>query len=384
MRNKTLYINKVVLGLAVSLLLGSCAKLAVETEQAISMSVKLPGATKSVVTDLDAFKTQGSFGVFGYKLQGGEDGQRPVPSNSEGGDTGYQIFTNEDVHYSDSKWTYDPLKYWDQKEFMWYSFMAYAPHSDLSHSGFSASWSDISASGTVSTVNYYALNLSGIPSWQKAYPLYEGQDADDIMVSDLASDEGRDYVGSADCTVNLSFHHILSLIDLTAYTIEGAFFEIVSVEAGSRSNTAKNVLINSNNAYSKPMITSGEYKENSTYSPYTASTADIDKGIATWYPSTEEKLKIKSFDESTPTLICQVLAFPFQVSGGLNLIINFTRSEGGPTEEKEIEISGLEDFKGDSHYSIKLKFEGGDIVDVTVSEVQNWNIVTNNHGVFNW
>ena len=48
------------------LLLSSCAKLAVETEQPISMSVKMPG-TKAVVSNMADFQTQGNFGVFGYK-----------------------------------------------------------------------------------------------------------------------------------------------------------------------------------------------------------------------------------------------------------------------------------------------------------------------------
>lgn len=382
MRNKTLYINKVVLGLAVSLLLGSCAKLAVETEQAISMSVKLPGQTKSVVTDLDAFKTQGSFGVFGYKLQDNDLVSETSP---------YHVFVGQNVTYGNvtlsdgtttKKWYYDPLKYWDQKEGMWYNFIAYAPYSNSTATPPTAD-PNVSTEMVYSTNgqgNYYALQISDIPSWQDA----SLESCKDFMISNPERGKGTDFVNNADCTVNFTFKHILALIDLYAYVADGMDYSVYGISVGKDAD-GYTIPTDNGNVYSQGIqrVMSDGLETSSWIDPVI--TASSNKGVATWYSSTDHDAGIildpEQDTETAPKLISKQLAFPFSVTK-LTMNVSFVRSGTlDDTASRDIDLSSFESGK---HYTITLRFEGGDIVDVNVSEVQDWNAVTVNHGIYNW
>ena len=75
--------------------------------------------TRGSVLDKDALQklteTDGAFGVFGnYSKEGATDGY------------GENLFKNQKVFYSDSKWTYSPYKYWLPKGHI--DFLAYAPY----------------------------------------------------------------------------------------------------------------------------------------------------------------------------------------------------------------------------------------------------------------
>lgn len=75
--------------------------------------------TRGSVLDKDALQklteTDGAFGVFGnYSKEGATDGY------------GENLFKNQKVFYSDSKWTYSPYKYWLPNGHI--DFLAYAPY----------------------------------------------------------------------------------------------------------------------------------------------------------------------------------------------------------------------------------------------------------------
>ena len=81
-------------------------------------TVAVNGSRGSVL-DKDALQklpeTAGAFGVFGnYSKEGATEGY------------GQNLFKNQKVFYSDSKWTYSPYKYWLPKGHI--DFLAYAPY----------------------------------------------------------------------------------------------------------------------------------------------------------------------------------------------------------------------------------------------------------------
>lgn len=340
------------------LLLSSCAKLAVDTEKPISMSVKMPG-TKAVVSNMADFQTQGNFGVFGYKTM-----ENVVT------DDAYVVFTNQLVEYTTTSdptnWTYTPLKYWDAKVGMWYGFIAYAPHSSVDGMSEPTFYKMSNALG-----NYYSIDFTNIPAWQDAAK------GIDYMVSDPSNGKGADYVNNSNCTVNLTFRHILALIDLKGYVADQQPYVISNISVGSTDVDGRKVPNASDNAYGQRI----QYdSDNNLIGPHVTLGA---KGVAVWHTGSDFSLdgRLSEFSNpEEPVTICSKLAFPFEVDK-LYIKLNFSRNGVADEVEKPIDLSNIESGK---HYTIILKFEGGDIVDINVSEVQTWNVVNANHGVYNW
>lgn len=382
MKTKTRNINKVadyvlhvvlvLLALLVlsGILLSSCTKPTIYTERPISMSLTMPG-TKGVINNNDDFNNQGTFGVFGYKVQ-----DKTLVSES----SAYHVFTNQEVDYNNSAWDYTPTKYWDQKTGMHYSFIAYAPYCDSETVGPNVQASmefAVSPEGT----SYYALKMNNVPSWQDA----SSNDCKDIMISNPEWGFGTDFVGKQNkpCYVEFTFKHILALIDLKAYVADGMEYKVSNISVGKNSNNYKVPTADSENTYSQGILR--KTTDETTWIDPTKSIGET--GIAEWHNSAADHTKDIELDpdtdvEGTPKLINKQLAFPFSVEK-LSMSVTFLRqgSVEYDTVDKDINLSNIESGK---HYTIILRFEGGDVVDVNVSEVQDWITVNQEHPVYNW
>lgn len=382
MMKLTRNIYKMVLALAVTLLLGACAKLAVETEPAISMSVNMPGQTKAVINDKADFERQGTFGVFGYKVQ-----DKTLVDDK----TAYHVFSNQKVYNTKkdtnpleiADWDYTPTKYWDQKTGMHYSFIAYAPYCSSETADPNVSASMVFSSSDGST-NYYALKIDNVPSWQDA----SSDGCKDFMISNPEWGFGTDFVGKQNkpCYVEFTFKHILALIDLKAYVADGMEYKVSKISVGKESTDGLGVpTAVSTNSYSQGIL-----RQTADESVWVEPTTTIgERGVAVWHESDADDhsdditLNPAQDLEANPKLISKQLAFPFSVVDKLNISVTFQRQGAVEydTVDKDINLSNIESGK---HYTIILRFEGGDVVDVNVSEVQDWNTIDRDHPVYNW
>ncbi len=367
------YIYKVcLLGLAL-LGLASCERRSQNTDRLISMSVLVEHTKAGLIEDNAGFQRQGNFGVFGYKAM-----NNTVDASSQ------LIFNNQLVENENKDtdplqaavWTYSPLRYWDTRKGQWYNYIAYAPHNST---GGVTAQASMTRQGSGSDM-YYSLTLSNIPAWQPAAT------GIDYLVSDVSRATGVDYVKNYASCVDLTFNHILALVDLAAYKIDGTEFTIEKVQAGSLSDADRMVPTGNDNSYEQAVVFGG--------SPAALQAPQLSlgsaKGQASWYQeaAADGGVEVLSSDMNNPTLICQMLAFPFSTTGGLNLNITFKRGAPSATVASEVAqdklITSLSKLESGKHYSIVLKFEGGLVVDVHVSEVQDWIIRDRNHSLYNW
>lgn len=380
MRAVLLLLGMVAVCLGSNLMFNSCAKLAVETEQPISMSVNMP-STKAVINSKDDFDKQGSFGVFGYKVQGDSQGQILTSDHDA-----YHVFTNQFVENSkkgtdplvQADWDYTPLKYWDTKEYMWYGFIAYSPYCDGTTNGPNVTTKMVYS---YDIRNYYALTISGIPAWQNA----QDNNCKDFMISKPEWGYGTQFVGKSPnpCYVEFTFKHILALIDIKAYVADNMDYNIEKISFGKDAEGSR-VPKDSENTYSQGVIRKADEPAKWVDSTLTVTNS----GVAEIHNSTTDHTKDSTLVkgkhiETNPKLISQQLAFPFKVTNKLNLSVSFNR-EGSSGYDSVEKLIDLQDIKGGRHYTILLRFEGGDVVDVNVSEVQDWNTIDRDHPVYNW
>jgi len=148
-----------------------------ENEVAIDLDLVIDKATKAEqTTDLATIKTTG-FGVYGSKT-----------SDASGTSVTTTLFTNENITWSSSKWTYEHTKYWDKTAT--YAFYAIAPYKA---SGYSCTDGKF-------TIDAVASNLAS---------------ASDDYIIDRDGATGID--GSTYSTNNtkvaFNFHHIMAKVD---------------------------------------------------------------------------------------------------------------------------------------------------------------------------
>jgi len=212
---------------AAALVLSSCSKNTVSEDtsdvNAIGFGTYSGTSTKagSSLVNSTSLTPGTSFGVYGYLTAGTEWSSTAT--------TGFM--PNQKVDFtSESKYVYTPVRYWPKDESNLISFYGYYPYSE------SAGDNGITADFTSSNVGIYAFAVASAPASQV-----------DFMISDFAknltySNAKTNTSSSADGSVKLTFHHMLTKIGMKVKTTADAntTVKITSITFGGHiSNSGK-------------------------------------------------------------------------------------------------------------------------------------------------
>lgn len=174
-------------------------------------AVAVNGSRGSELTKDALQKSSEGFGVFGnYSKEGAADGY------------GENLFKNQKVFYSDSKWTYSPLRFWPEQGHI--DFLAYAPYDA------NTALNTTSDGKKTSTIDFIVENAVANQK-DLLYAKADGKKKDNI------SDKGN--------KVKFQFNHALSRLGYSVklygdYTSNNVKFTLDNITlAGSTPNAAK-------------------------------------------------------------------------------------------------------------------------------------------------
>lgn len=316
----------------------------------------------SSINDMDDFKAQGNFGVFGT---------RTLPGS---GATALAVYANQRVTWDNSSWTYSPLKYWDRDAT--YHFGAYAPQvSSTSGDGVYVSYS----------MDNKTFTLNNIPNWARVNKENENSyDGVDYMVA-ASNGEARTYLSATKPgVVEFSFSHILAMFEVTvSYPSKntqaedgelGVDFYLKEVKFGSSKSGA---VVN---------VPSADGKFNYTYdysSVGAGSYSETGKGITPIYQVAEGQAGL-NIPVSPAASLGYWVCVPFEEQNGVYLTVTYKAGDLDPTTSY-LKVGTLTKVEAGKKYTVNLTFDKGKPVQLTDVIVSDWpDPEEDNHPVYNW
>jgi len=377
--------------------------------------------TRAIIDNLDAFKTQGNFGVFGWK-----EATNPYS---------LLVFDNVEVKWEDSDsdgtpdaWQYDPLRYWDKSAIRYY-FGAYAPYTakeetsadpadtDIHYSYAETSGSPVSRSFTLSRIPQWQLVDSCVatklttlettvndPSFDPATSTYSPNACAEtnVNVADVMTAYSHNtptfyttQQGTMDYFVQLDFKHILAQMEFKVRFKSGpnnVVYHVMGLELKSGNNTPEIPLMD--NVFTHQYTFEQDGVTDDTFVP--AATNTLVKGTtASLYPTgVTPGVKVIS-RENVEHLICCYLVAPFEVTNSIDLVVHYTAEVPGLTppetftpEPFSLKVDAttlLTSIEAGKKYTTTIVFDKGQLIDLLDVAISEWkDVVNDDHDVYNW
>jgi hypothetical protein len=309
-------------------------------------------STKALISDVAGIQTTG-FGVTAYIQQ--NNAVAPVMKNQQ-------------VTYSDGKWTYSPVSYWSKSDN--YIFTAYAP--------FSRNLTTDLAART--------MTFSGIPQYQSVMTDEEKENAIDILTDTKTGSYQKEFSNGK---VQFELKHELAYLEIRAVKADIASmrdvdFKVASLVLGDNNNQmpvptndrtfTKNILDNSLSAWnsvSYPNDGQGKYQIIS---------------------SVVGQELIPNETGTTPLVLAQMLVAPFEFGGNANLHslafqITYNKVDGPNSTNHDItgHAVTINKFEAGKKYIVTLRFNTASKVEINTVVVEDWTTgSTYEPPVFNW
>lgn len=378
--------------------------------------------TRAIINNLEAFKTQGNFGVFGWK-------EAASPYS-------LLVFDNVKVEWKDTDsdgtadaWQYDPLRYWDKAAYRYY-YGAYAPYTTKEETS-SADPADTDihyayseTSGTPATRSF---TLSRIPQWQLA----DHCDATKLATVETAVNDpsfdpstyspyacAETNTSVVDVTtayshntptfyttqqnamnyfVQLDFRHILAQMEFRVKFKSGpnnVKYYITGLELKSGAASSEIPLVGEKFAHTYTFEQDGVTDD--SFVPAASNT--LVTGTTTSLYPTGETPGVKVIrNKDIEHLICCYLVAPFTVASGssIDLVVHYTAQAVGLTEPEAVTTEPfslkldastlLTAIEAGKKYTTTIVFDKGQLIDLLDVAISNWADVANNdHDVYNW
>lgn len=349
------YIKNCTLLLAVSLLMAlsvSCSREDIDFSEKIPISFtsSVDNSTKALISDVAGIQTTG-FGVTAYIQQG---------------NTYAPIMKNQQVTYSDGKWTYSPVSYWSKSDN--YIFTAYAPFS----------------SNPETDLDDATMTFSAIPQYQTVMTNAEISGAKDILTDIKSGSYNNEFKNG---NVQFELKHELAYLEIRAVkadiaSMRGVEFKVASLILGDSNN--KMAVMDDNRTFTKNVLDNTQ----STWSSVTYA----DNGKYSLISSLLDS-EIPNEVENNPLVLSKMLVAPFEFGGDANphsLAFNITYNKNDKINTpSNHEITGhavtINKFEAGKKYIVTLRFNTASKVEINTVVVEDWSEgLTYVPPVFNW
>lgn len=332
-------------------ILTSCDRENIDFAEKIPISFTSSVETKALISDVAGIQETG-IGVTAYIQQ--NNAVAPVMKNQQ-------------VTYSDGKWTYSPVSYWSKSDN--YIFTAYAPFS-------SNPTTDLAAR---------TMTFSGIPQYQSVMTDNEIERAKDILTDTKSGSYQSEFSNGK---VQFELKHELAYLEIRAVkadivSMRDVDFKVVSLVLGDNNDQmpvpandrtfTKNILDNSQSNWS-----SVNYPDNGKYSIIT---------------SIDGQNSIPNEVDKNPLVLAKMLVAPFEFGGDANphslafqITYNKNDKVNAPTNH---DITGhavtINKFEAGKKYIVTLRFNTASKVEINTVVVEDWTTEsTYEPPVFNW
>lgn len=329
-------------------ILTSCSRENIDFAEKIPISFTGSVETKALISDVTGIQKTG-IGVTAYIQQ--NNAVAPVMKNQQ-------------VTYSDGKWTYSPVSYWSKSDN--YIFTAYAPFS-------SNPTTDLTAA---------TMTFSNIPQYQSVMTDYEKEHAIDILTDTKTGSYQKEFSNGK---VQFELKHELAYLEIHAVKADIASMRNVEFKVASL------ILGDSNNKMAV-MVDDREFTKNV-----------LDNTLSTWssvtyadgkYPLISSPLdsEIPNEVENNPLVLSKMLVAPFEFGGDANphsLAFNITYNKNENNTQSNHEITGhavkINKFEAGKKYIVTLRFNTASKVEINTVVVEDWREgSTYEPPVFNW
>ena len=275
-RYKDSLLSLLMLFITVSILT-SCSRENIDFAEKIPISFTGSVETKALISDVTGIQKTG-IGVTAYIQQ--NNAVAPVMKNQQ-------------VTYSDGKWTYSPISYWSKSDN--YIFTAYAPFS----------------STTATDLNAATMTFKDIPQYQSVMTVAEKQNAIDILTDTKTGSYQKEFSNGK---VQFELKHELAYLEIRAVkadikSMRDVVFKVASLVLGDTKNQMaqsddrtfiKNVLDNSQSVWSD------------------VSYPDDGQGRYPIITSIEGQGSIPNENGNEPLVLAKMLVAPFEFGGDAN------------------------------------------------------------------
>lgn len=336
--------------LLITVTITSCDRENIDFAEKIPISFTSSVETKALISDVAGIQETG-IGVTAYIQQ--NNAVAPVMKNQQ-------------VTYSDGKWTYSPVSYWSKSDN--YIFTAYAPFS-------SSPTTDLAAR---------TMTFSGIPQYQSVMTDNEIERAKDILTDTKSGSYQSEFSSGK---VQFELKHELAYLEIRAVkadiaSMRDVVFKVASLVLGDTENQmaqsvndrtfTKNVLDNSQSNWS-----SVTYADDGKYS-LISSLLDSE---------------IPNEVENNPLVLSKMLVAPFEFGGDANphsLAFQITyNKDDGQNDPTDHDIIGhavtINKFEAGKKYIVTLRFNTASKVEINTVVVEDWTTgSTYEPPVFNW
>lgn len=350
-RYKDSLLSLLMLFITVSILT-SCSRENIDFAEKIPISFTGSVETKALISDVTGIQTTG-IGVTAYIQQ--NNAVAPVMKNQQ-------------VTYSDGKWTYSPVSYWSKSDN--YIFTAYAPFS-------SNPTTDLTAA---------TMTFSNIPQYQSVMTVAEKQNAIDILTDTKTGSYQKEFSNGK---VQFELKHELAYLEIRAVkadiaSMRNVDFKVASLVLGDNNNQMPKPA--NDRSFTKNILDNSQ----SNWSP--VSYPDDGQGK---YPisSIDGQNSIPNEVDKKPLVLAQMLVAPFEFGGSANphsLAFQITyNKDDGQNDPTDHDITGhavtINKFEAGKKYIVTLRFNTASKVEINTVVVEDWTTgSTYEPPVFNW
>lgn len=349
-RYKDSLLSLLMLFITVSILT-SCSRENIDFAEKIPISFTGSVETKALISDVTGIQKTG-IGVTAYIQQ--NNAVAPVMKNQQ-------------VTYSDGKWTYSPISYWSKSDN--YIFTAYAPFS----------------STTATDLNAATMTFKDIPQYQSVMTVAEKQNAIDILTDTKTGSYQKEFSNGK---VQFELKHELAYLEIRAVkadikSMRDVVFKVASLVLGDTKNQMaqsddrtfiKNVLDNSQSVWSD------------------VSYPDDGQGRYPIITSIEGQGSIPNENGNEPLVLAKMLVAPFEFGGDANphsLAFQITYNKYDGPNSTNHDITGhavtINKFEAGKKYIVTLRFNTASKVEINTVVVEDWTTgSTYEPPVFNW
>ena len=337
--------------LLITVTITSCDRENIDFAEKIPISFTSSVETKALISDVTGIQTTG-IGVTAYIQQ--NNAVAPVMKNQQ-------------VTYSDGKWTYSPVSYWSKSDN--YIFTAYAPFS----------------STTATDLNAATMTFKDIPQYQSVMTVAEKQNAIDILTDTKSGSYQSEFSNGK---VQFELKHELAYLEIRAVKADIASmrevdFKVASLILGD-DNDQMPVPAN-DRTFTKNILDNSQ----SNWSP--VSYPNDGQGR---YPITsiDGQNSIPNEVDKNPLVLAQMLVAPFEFGGNANphsLAFQITYNKVDGQNSTNHDITGhavtINKFEAGKKYIVTLRFNTASKVEINTVVVENWTTgSTYEPPVFNW
>ena len=350
-RYKDSLLSLLMLFITVSILT-SCSRENIDFAEKIPISFTGSVETKALISDVTGIQKNG-IGVTAYIQQ--NNAVAPVMKNQQ-------------VTYSDGKWTYSPVSYWSKSDN--YIFTAYAPFS-------SNPTTDLAAR---------TMTFSGIPQYQSVMTDEEKKNAIDILTDTKSGSYQSEFSNGK---VQFELKHELAYLEIRAVKADIASmrdveFKVASLILGDLNNKMVVMVDNRNRTFTRNVLDNTQ----STWSSVTYA----DDGKYSLISSLLDS-EIPNEVENNPLVLSKMLVAPFEFGGDANphslafqITYNKNDKVNAPTNH---DITGhavtINKFEAGKKYIVTLRFNTASKVEINTVVVEDWTTgSTYEPPVFNW